>query len=215
MSDNHDHDTPHSGTQPDMKLSHQAKRSLAIQELLIERGIIAEEDIQRAVSAWFENGRSPADGARVIAHAWADPEYKKRLLADPEAALAELGYRLQTEARLAVIENTDRVHHIVVCTLCSCYPSALLGPPPDWYKSFAYRSRAVSEPRSVMREFGMELPDDVEVRVVDSTAEVRYLVLPQRPPGTEGMSDEELAQLVTRDSMIGVSNPLKPEAVKA
>lgn len=218
MSENHDHDAdhaPHPGAQPDIQLGEQAKRIIAIQELLIEKGVIEASEIQRAIDGWRENGRTPADGAKVVAHAWTDDAYKQRLIADPEAALAELGYELQTEAKLAVLANTDDAHYIVVCTLCSCYPSALLGPPPDWYKSFAYRSRAVNEPRAIMQEFGLNLSDDIEVRVVDSTAEVRYLVLPQRPAGTEGMSEEELAKLVTRDSMIGVSDPLSPEPATA
>ena len=157
----------------------------------------------------FQEARSPVDGARVVARAWTDADYKRRLLADPEAALLELGYPLVGSAKLAVLENTDAVHHLVVCTLCSCYPTSLLGLPPDWYKSFAYRSRAVVDPRGVMREFGLDV-GDVEVRVVDSTADLRYLVLPQRPAGTEGMAEEELAGLVTRDSMIGVGVPPAP-----
>ena len=154
--------------------------------------------------------RSPADGAKVVARAWTDPDFKARLLADARAAVYELGYTLTHDAELAVVENTEDVHHLVVCTLCSCYPTSLLGPPPDWYKSFAYRQRAVIEPRSVMREFGAELDDGTRVRVVDSAADLRYLVLPRRPAGTERMSEDELAALVTRDSMIGVSEPLEP-----
>ena len=151
-----------------------------------------------------------------MAKAWANPEYKAKLLSDPEAALAEMGYALPDPTpKLGVVENTGDVHHLVVCTLCSCYPRALLGRPPDWYKSFAYRSRAVSDPRGVLREFGTEVGDGTEVVVLDSTADLRYLVLPQQPAGTGGLSEEELAALVTRDSMIGVSRALAPELVAA
>ncbi len=190
-------------------LSYRAKRSLALQELLVEKGTIDRDDVRRLVDV--SEARSPADGARVVARAWADPDYKGRLLDDPEAALAELGYPLIGDAKLTVVENTDEVHHRVVCTLCSCYPTSLLGLPPDWYKSFAYRSRAVVDPRGVMREFGLDVGDEVEVKVVDSTADLRYLVLPLRPAATEHMSEEELAALVTRDSMIGVAAPKQPE----
>ena len=155
--------------------------------------------------------RTPSDGAKVIAKAWRDPQFKNRLLEDARAAVYELGYTLTHDAELAVVENTDEIHHLVVCTLCSCYPTSLLGPPPDWYKSFAYRQRAVIAPRSVMREFGLELDEDVQVNVVDSAADLRYLVLPRRPAGSERMSEDELAGLVTRDSMIGVSEPLSPQ----
>ena len=160
------------------------------------------------------DNRSPADGARVVARAWVDPAFKALLLANPKLALAELGYSLaETSTQLEVVENTGRVHHMVVCTLCSCYPRNILGRPPDWYKSLAYRSRAVSDPRGVMREFGLELNQDVQVRVLDSTADLRYLVLPRRPVGTEGLSEEELAKLVSRDSMIGVADALQPASV--
>jgi nitrile hydratase len=148
--------------------------------------------------------RSPALGAKVIARAWVNPAFKARLLADARSAILELGIDFRQEAALVAVENTAKVHHVVVCTLCSCYPRGLLGYPPDWYKSLNYRSRVVVEPRSVLREFGLELPTDVEVRVLDSTADMRYLVIPVRPAGTEGMSEEELGDLVTRDSMIGV-----------
>ena len=151
----------------------------------------------------------PHNGAKVVARAWVDPEYKARLLADGTAAVEELGFG---GALIAVVENTPSVHNLVVCTLCSCYPSALLGLPPTWYKSFAYRSRAVIQPRSVLKEFGLELDDSVEVRVWDSSSELRYLVLPERPAGTEGMSEEDLAALVTRDAMIGVARVQAPVA---
>lgn len=213
MSEEHDHDhgpeDEHEGLQWDVSLSVRAKRALAMHELLVEKGVITEEEVQTATENLRR--RTPADGAKVVARAWVDPEFKQRLLADARAAVYELGYTLTHDAELAVVENTEDVHHMVVCTLCSCYPSSLLGPPPDWYKSFAYRQRAVIEPRTVMREFGLDLSEDIQVRVVDSSADQRYLVLPERPAGTEGMTEEQLADLVTRDSMIGVSNPLTAE----
>ena len=188
------------------ELSWYARRVQAMEAVLSGKGILAPGEVQQQVDE--VEARSPADGARVVARAWSDPAYKARLLADPEAALAELGYALPDPTpKLAVLENTAAVHHLVVCTLCSCYPRALLGRPPDWYKSFAYRARAVSAPREVLREFGLELDVGVEVRVVDSTADLRYLVLPQRPPQTEALSEDALAALVTRDSMIGVTQP--------
>lgn len=205
----HDHDHDHPGMEEDIELSDRAKRVLAMEELLIEKGMIGRDDVRRLVDV--TESRSPADGARVVARAWADPDYKHRLLDSPAGALAELGYPLIGDARLVVLENTDRVHHLVVCSLCSCYPASLLGLPPDWYKSFAYRSRAVVDPRGVMREFDLDVGDDVEVRVMDSTADLRYLVLPRRPDGTEHMSEEQLAELVTRDSMIGVAAAKEPE----
>ena len=178
------------------------------------KGICAAGEVQRAVEQ--VETRSPADGARVVAHAWVDTGFKTRLLSDPISALADLGYSLPaTTTQLTVVENTPQVHHMVVCTLCSCYPRTLLGRPPDWYKSLAYRSRAVVDPRGVMREFGLELDDSVTVRVLDSTADMRYLVLPRRPAGSEGMNEEQLAKLVTRDSMIGVADALSPASVAA
>ena len=207
----HDHDD-HSGMAHDEELGYYALRARAMESLLVEKGVCSPTEIQDMVDR--VEARSPADGARVVARAWADPEYKALLLSDPEAALAQLGYRLPaTTPKLDVVENTDSVHNLVVCTLCSCYPRNLLGRPPDWYKSLAYRSRAVVDPRGVMREFGLEVPADVEVRVLDSTADLRYLVLPRRPAGTEGMSEEQLAELVTRDSMIGVTEARAPAAV--
>ena len=180
-----------------------ATRILAIQQLLIDKGVITAAEVGDIVMRARE--RTPADGAKVVARAWVDAAYKARLLTDARSAVAAMGYRLSHDAELAVVENTADVHHLVVCTLCSCYPTSLLGPPPDWYKSFAYRERAVVEPRAVLREFGLELADDVRVTVVDSTADVRYLVLPRRPSGTQGMAEDALAELVTRDSMIGVA----------
>ncbi len=213
MSERHDGDGhAHPGIRPDSELDYYGRLAKALEELLVEKGVVTREEVQRAADDL--EARSPADGARVVAHAWADSEFRARLLAAPKAALAELGYTFEG-AELAVVENTDRVHHLVVCTLCSCYPVSLLGRPPDWYKSLAYRSRAVVDPRGVMREFGLELPANVEVRVLDSTADMRYLVLPRRPAGTEGMSEEELARLVTRDSMIGVADPRSPEPAPA
>ncbi len=213
MSENHHDESEHEGIQPDTGLSLPAKRALAIHELLVEKGVIANGEVRERAEAY--RSRSPADGAKVVARAWRDPDFKRRLLDDARAAVYELGYTLTHDAELAVVENTESVHHLVVCTLCSCYPTSLLGPPPDWYKSFAYRQRAMIEPRSVMREFGMELDDDKRVRVVDSAADLRYLVLPRRPAGTNGMTEEELAALVTRDSMIGVSEPLRPKVQSA
>ena len=193
----------------DQPMSDVALRSVAIEALLGEKGLLTSDQVQEQVDRM--DRRTPADGARVIAHAWADPGFKARLLADSRSALAEMGISIPEETpHLAVVENTEDVHHLVVCTLCSCYPRMLLGRPPDWYKSLAYRARAVSEPRGVMAEFGTTLPADTRVDVLDSTADMRYLVLPRRPAGTEGMSEEELAGLVTRDSMIGVTDALAP-----
>ena len=205
---NHSHDHP--GMVADDELGYYARRAQAIESLLVAKGICTTAEVQEMVERI--ESRSPADGARVVARAWVDPEYKARLLTAPAAALAELGYALPaTTPRLAVVENTATVHHLVVCTLCSCYPRALLGRPPDWYKSLAYRSRAVVEPRAVMREFGLDVPDSVEVKVLDSTADLRYLVLPLRPAGTDDWSEPELAALVTRDSMIGVTAARQPQ----
>jgi nitrile hydratase len=178
-------------------------RVKSLESLLVEKGLVDPAALDALVDT-FENKVGPRNGARVVAKAWTDPAYKRRLLADSTAAIAELGYRGQQGEHMVVLENTPTVHHMVVCTLCSCYPWPTLGLPPVWYKSAPYRSRAVIDPRGVLREFGLEIPDDVEVRVWDATAEIRYLVLPERPAGTEGMSEEALAALVTRDSMIGV-----------
>ena len=193
----------------DQPMSDVALRSVAIEALLAEKGLLTADQVQQQVR--LMDGRTPADGARVVARAWADDGFKARLLADSRSALAEMGIDLPAETpHLTVVENTDDVHHLVVCTLCSCYPRMLLGRPPDWYKSLAYRARAVRDPRGVMAEFGAEPPASTEVSVLDSTADMRYLVLPRRPAGTEGMSEEELAGLVTRDSMIGVTDALTP-----
>ena len=193
----------------DEPMSEVALRSVAIEALLTEKGLLTADEVQRQVEQM--DRRTPADGARVVARAWVDPDFKARLLADSRSALGEMGISIPEETpHLTVVENTEEVHHLVVCTLCSCYPRMLLGRPPDWYKSLAYRSRAVSNPRAVMAEFGTEVAADIQVDVLDSTADMRYLVLPRRPDGTEGMTDDELARLVTRDSMIGVSNALAP-----
>jgi nitrile hydratase len=196
----------HGHEHPRHELSPQAKRIYAIRDLLLEKGVITEKDIQSQID--YQEARSPANGAKIVARAWQDPAFKERLIADPKAACAELGIDATALNEFVVLENTEKVRHMVVCTLCSCYPRPILGRPPDWYKSFNYRQRSVNDPRGVMREFGLVLPDDVEVRVHDSTADIRYLVLPVRPKGTEGLSEAELAQLVTRDSMIGVMDAL-------
>jgi nitrile hydratase len=182
--------------------SDMALRAKSLESLLVEKGLVDPAALDALVDT-FEHKVGPRNGARVVARAWTDPAYKGRLLSDADAALAEFGYTGQQGEHMVVLENTPTVHHMVVCTLCSCYPWPTLGLPPVWYKSAPYRSRAVIDPRGVLQEFGVTIPDDVEVRVWDSTAEVRYLVLPERPAGTEGMSEEDLAALVTRDSMIG------------
>jgi nitrile hydratase alpha subunit len=208
MSDEHDHS--HEPITVDGEPP-AAARARALEQLLVEKGVLSREDVRRAVDRLVS--RNPADGARLVARAWADSEFKQRLLADARAAAVEVGLDPSPSSVLVALENTDRVHHVVVCTLCSCYPKWLLGPPPDWYKSLPYRSRAVSDPRGVLTEFGVELDEDVEVRVVDSTADVRYLVIPRRPEGTDGLSEDDLAALVTRDSMIGVAQPTPPALV--
>jgi nitrile hydratase len=194
-----DHDHPHQAVPSDPAL-----RTKALESLLVEKGLIDPAALDVLVDA-FEHKIGPRNGARVVARAWTDPEYKKRLLQDGGPAVAELGYQGETGEHLIVVENTPHVHNLVVCTLCSCYPWPVLGLPPVWYKSAPYRSRAVLDPRGVLREFGVEVSETTEVRVWDSTAEIRYLVLPERPKGTENMSEEQLAELVTRNSMIGVA----------
>jgi nitrile hydratase subunit alpha len=208
--DGHDHDvTQHDPEAAERnKVPYYGKRIYAIRDLLIEKGILTRAEIQAQIE--YMEARTPANGARLVARAWVDPAFKQRLLDDPKAACAELGIDATSLTELMVLENTEKLHNLVVCTLCSCYPRPILGRPPDWYKSFAYRSRAVVEPRAIMREFGTELADDVEVRVVDSSADLRYLVLPRRPERTEGLSEDELAALVTRDSMIGVTQAKQP-----
>jgi nitrile hydratase len=174
----------------------------AVRELLIEKKLIEPGEIRRQLEVL--DSRTPALGAKVVARAWVDPEFRARLLANGRAACEEFGISFYDDTQLIVLENTDKVHNLIVCTLCSCYPRPVLGLPPDWYKAKPYRARAVKEPRKVLAEFGTEIPADVEIRVSDSTAIVRYLVLPQRPAGTENFTEEQLAALVTRDAMIGV-----------
>jgi nitrile hydratase len=204
MSEAH-HDHTHDGVKPGAEAGFYARRIRAIEALLVEKGVLSSEDVRSQIE--YMEARSPANGARLVARAWVDPEFKARLLSDTKAAARELGIDASGPVEFVVVENTPRVHNLIVCTLCSCYPRAILGRPPDWYKSFNYRSRAVKEPRAVMREFGFEPPDGVEVLVHDSTADMRYMVLPMRPPGTQDMSEGELAELVTRDTLIGVSVP--------
>jgi nitrile hydratase len=206
----HDHDHDHDPISADGE-SPAAARAQALEELLVEKGVVQREDVRRNIDRLVS--RSPADGARLVARAWVDPEFKERLLADAREAAHELDLDPGPSPVVVAVENTETVHHMVVCTLCSCYPRALLGPPPAWYKSLPYRSRAVSDPHGVLSEFGVELGDDVELRVLDSTADVRYLVLPRRPAGSEVLSESQLAELVTRDSMIGVAQPVAPAPV--
>ena len=205
---NHDHDHEHQAVPSDLTL-----RVKALESLLVEKGLVDPAALDAVIDT-YEHKVGPRNGARVIARAWVDPAYKKRLLTDATAAIAELGYGGRQGEHMVVLENSPKVHNLVVCTLCSCYPWSVLGLPPVWYKSAPYRSRAVIDPRGVLREFGLRLPEDVEVRVWDSTAELRYLVLPERPAGTDGMSEEELAALVTRDAMVGVArvSASKPES---
>ena len=185
-------------------------RVKALESLLIEKGLVDPAALDALIDT-YENKVGPRNGAQVVARAWVDPDYRKRLLADAPRAIAEFGYLGTQGDHMVVVENTPKIHNLVVCTLCSCYPWPVLGLPPVWYKSAPYRSRAVIDPRGVLREFGLDLPNDVEVRVWDSTAELRYLVLPERPPGTGNMTVEELAALVTRDSMIGVAKAKSPQ----
>ena len=207
---NHSHGTPHPGTAQDAEPGYYARRVRALEATLVEKGVCTSSEVERVVHEM--ELRSPADGGRVVARAWVDPDYKARLLADGKPAVAEMGYDVTEDMpELVVVENTDQLRYLVVCTLCSCYPRWLLGRPPDWYKSLSYRSRAVTEPRSVMAEFGLDVQPDTAVEVLDSTADVRYLVIPQRPPGTDGLSEDELAKLVTRDSMVGAADALAPQ----
>jgi nitrile hydratase len=206
MSHDHDHDHDHGHDHGDHHRPRPASaielRTRALEALLVSRGLVSTDAID-AVIDYYATDVGPQNGARVIARAWSDSSYRKRLLEDASGAIAELGFGGEEGHTMVACENTPAVHNVIVCTLCSCYPWPVLGLPPSWYKSVPYRARVVSEPRAVLAEFGVELADDVEVRVWDSTAEVRYLVVPMRPAGTEGMDEEELAALVTRDSMIG------------
>lgn len=202
-TDSHDHDH---GQEPP---SATALRVKALESLLVEKGVVDPAALD-AIIDYYETKVGPRNGARVVARAWIDPAYKALLLEEATTAIAELGYSGTQGEHMVAVENTPAVHNMVVCTLCSCYPWPVLGLPPNWYKSHAYRSRAVIEPRAVLREFGLELPDSVETRVWDSTAEIRYLVLPERPAGTENMSEKQLAGLVTRDTMIGTARVHMP-----
>jgi nitrile hydratase len=196
----HDHDHDHGQEAP----SEMALRVKALESLLVEKGLVDPAALD-AIVDHFQHKVGPRNGARVVARAWTDPAYRERLRRDATAAIAELGYQGRQGEHMVAVENSAEAHNLVVCTLCSCYPWPVLGLPPVWYKSAPYRSRAVIDPRGVLKEFGTELPDDVEVRVWDSTAEVRYLVIPERPAGTEELSEDELADLVTRDGMIGTA----------
>ena len=207
--DHHDHDHLSPSGHPfradnDEPLTYWQRMEIAVRELLIEKNHLTPAQITAQIDAM--DARSPANGAAVVARAWVDPAFKARLLDNAADASREMGFDIGP-LRLIAVENTDKIHNLIVCTLCSCYPRNLLGLPPDWYKTRAYRSRAVSEPRAVLREFGLDLPDSTQVRVHDSTADMRYIVLPARPAGTDTLSEAELAQLVTRDSMIGTGLP--------
>jgi len=201
-SQDHEHD--HSVVPGDAAL-----RVKALESLLVEKGLVDPAALD-AIVDYYEHKVGPRNGARVVARAWTDPAYKAHLLTDATAAIAELGYSGSQGEHMVVVENAPAIHNLIVCTLCSCYPWPVLGLPPAWYKSAAYRARSVIEPRAVLAEFGLDLPEDVEVRVWDSTAEVRYLVLPERPPGTETMAEDKLAELVSRDSMIGTTKVAAP-----
>jgi nitrile hydratase len=209
MHDDHGHDHhPHPPFQKDHDAGPMSAYEVleeAVRSLLMEKGVLTPEEIAAQVDVM--DSRSPALGAKVVARAWTDRAFKKRLLADARAALAEMGIDIGTLAEFQVVENTAGVHNVIVCTLCSCYPKMLLGIPPAWYKSLAYRSRTVADPRGVLAEFGVEIPADVTVRVHDSTADLRYIVLPMRPKATRGWSEERLAAIVTRDCMIGTALP--------
>jgi nitrile hydratase len=210
MRAGHDHHHPHTHPHPrqpdieDRPFEYYQVMAEAVGELLIEKGVFTAEDLRRTLEAI--DARSPADGARLVARAWCDPGYKARVLANVNEAAGELGLDAGA-VPIKALENTPSLHNLVVCTLCSCYPRGLLGLPPDWYKARAYRSRAVREPRAVLAEFGTRIADDVEIRVHDSTADLRYIVLPLRPAGTEGLGEAELAALVTRDCLIGTALP--------
>ncbi len=214
MSDHHrhddDHDHDHHHPHGNRPLTDPELRVKALEQVLTEKGLIDPLAVDALIDT-YETKVGPHNGARVVARAWTDREYKQRLLSNGTAAIAELGYSGIQGEDMVVVENTETVHNVLVCTLCSCYPWPTLGLPPAWYKAAPYRSRVISDPRAVLKEFGLTLDEDVEVRVWDSTAELRYMVLPERPPGSERMSEEELAALVTRDTMIGVAKiaPLK------
>jgi nitrile hydratase subunit alpha len=210
MSDHdHDHDPRHQSVPSDLAL-----RVAALESLLIEKGLVDPAALDALVET-YEHKVGPHNGARVVARAWTDPEYRTRLLTDATRAIAELGFGGLQGEHMVAVENTSTVHNLVVCTLCSCYPYSVLGLPPVWYKSAPYRSRAVIDPRGVLREFGLELPPETSIRVWDSTAEIRYMVLPERPPGSEHLNESQLASLVTRDAMIGVAQVQPPQSSDA
>jgi nitrile hydratase subunit alpha len=207
--DDHDHDHDHDHAS---ELSEMQVRVRALETVLIEKGYVDPAALDLMIEA-YETKIGPRNGAQVVAKAWMDPDFKQRLLADASAAVGSLGHVSRVGDHLIAVENTDRVHNMVVCTLCSCYPWEVLGLPPVWYKSAPYRSRAVKDPRGVLADFGLALPKDTEIRVWDSTAETRFLVLPMRPKDTDGWSEDGLARLVTRDSMIGTGVPKRPQDV--
>jgi nitrile hydratase len=209
----HDHEHGHDGHHPEAPSDVEA-RVLALESLLVEKGLIKSSDVDEIIST-FEHDIGPMIGAKVVAHAWVDPAYRERLVSNGSEAVRELGFDYPASTPLAVLENRPGVHNAVVCTLCSCYPWAVLGLPPVWYKSAPYRSRMVSEPRDVLEEFGLRLPAQVVVNVWDSSSDLRYMVLPERPEGTEGWSEEQLAAIVTRDCMIGVARPQVPAEAAA
>jgi nitrile hydratase subunit alpha len=208
--DEHTHHHDHHDHDHGSELSETALRVRALESILTEKGYVDPAALDALIET-YETKVGPRNGARVVAKAWADPEYRQRLLKNATPAIAEIGYAGRQGEHIIAVENTPTLHNMVVCTLCSCYPWPVLGLPPVWYKAAPYRSRAVSDPRGVLREFGVELPAETEIRVWDSTAELRYLVVPMRPPGTEGWSEERLADLVTRDSMIGTGLPKRPQ----
>jgi nitrile hydratase len=202
----HDHDHAHDAVHAHEPRPEYRRLERAVRELLIAKGVLTADEIRAQIE--LMDSRSPAIGAKIVARAWTDTAFKARLLADARKAAEEFGVDTSNTAIVVALENTDTLHHMVVCTLCSCYPKAIIGVPPAWYKSSAYRARAVLEPRKVLAEFGTHLPDNVEIRVVDSTADMRYLVLPKRPAGTDGWSEEQLAAIVGRDSLIGTTVPI-------
>lgn len=207
---NHDHPNPyHESDRDEATNKAMAERVDKMEALLLEKGLVSKDALDKLADI-YENDLGPMNGAKVVARAWVDPEFKQRLLDDATSAIAELGYGGLQGEHMVAKENTPEIHNVVVCTLCSCYPWPVLGLPPSWYKSFAYRSKVVVEPREVLKEFGTTLLDDVEVRVWDSSAEIRYLVIPERPEGTENLSEDELAEIIERDSMIGVTKVSAP-----
>jgi nitrile hydratase len=211
----HDHAHDHATTfQPDIQEPQKEWEFLeiALRELLIDKGILTAREIADTIEAWEQ--KTPENGARIVARAWLDPAFKERLLADGNSTVAEMGFVVEG-TKLVIVENTDSLHHMVVCTLCSCYPRPILGIPPLWYKSKSYRSRTVREPRAVLAEFGTDIPEATEVRVLDSTADIRYLVLPKRPASTENFSEDELVELITRDSMIGTATARQPDGSRS